>query len=219
MSEADPGRYLNIPDEVDPDWTARRRLSRALTRLTEACVAGDLDGVSLDTAAAAVEALADGLGTQTRTARDAFADGSYHDQPAHWIDRSALVGRCNPIAPPMMFRFEDGRSHATFTLGHRHGGAPGIAHGGIVAAAFDQAMGHCATMHGVGGLTTTLTIRFKKPTPLCEPLRIEAWRTQQVGPFATFEAASYSADRCLGTATGVFKVLDAAHAAHLFSGR
>ncbi len=219
MAEIDHGKYLDIPDDVDADWAARRRLAAALTRLTEACVVGDLTAEPLDRAAEQVEALVRSLGDRTRTASQAFADGSYHTQPAHWIDRSALVGRCNPVAPPMFFAFEEGRSIATCTLGHRHGGAPGIAHGGIVAAAFDQVMGHCATMHGVGGLTTTLTVRFKRRTPLQEPLRFEAWLAQKVGPYATFEAASFAGDRPLGTATGVFKILKAGQAEHLFAGR
>lgn len=218
MTDPEHARYLDIPEDVDADWAARRRLAEALRQLSEACVVGALDAAALDDASVRVEGLVASLGDATFTARDAFADGSYHTQPGHWIDRSALVGRCNPVAPPMRFEFVDGRSIATCTLGHRHGGAPGIAHGGIVAAAFDQLMGHCATMHGVGGLTTTLTIKFRKPTPLLVPLRFEAWLAQKVGPFATFEAASYGGDRALGSATGVFKLLEPGKAAHIFAG-
>jgi acyl-coenzyme A thioesterase PaaI-like protein len=212
------GKYLDIPDDVDADWTARRALSAAIVRLTEACVAGAVAGSELALVAAEANALADRLGDEQRTARDSFADGTYHDRPAYWIDRSALIGRCNPVAPPMHITFVDGRSISEFTLGQRHGGAPGIAHGGIVAAAFDQIMGHCATMHGTGGLTTGLTVKYRRPTPLGVPLRYECWLGQKVGPYATFEAVAMHGTTRLGTATADFKALKPEQAARIFTG-
>lgn len=218
LTTAEAFRYLHIPDEVEPNWAARRRLGAALRALGDACVSVSVSTPELEAAAAVVEAATGRLGTRTYTAREAFADGSYHDEPGHWIDRSAVIGTCNPVAPPMRMEVVGDRSIGHVTLGQRHGGAPGIAHGGIVAACFDQVMGHAATVHGAGGLTVELVVRYRAPTPLDVPLRYESWPGERAGDLATFHADAFLGDRRIGSATARFKVLEAEQAARIFTG-
>ena len=49
-------------------------------------------------------------------------------------------------------------------------GPPGNVHGGMVAAAFDEVLGMAQSLSGNAGFTGTLTIRYRSPTPLYEPL-------------------------------------------------
>ena len=47
-------------------------------------------------------------------------------------------------------------------------------HGGFVAAAFDEVLGYTQSLSGAPGMTGTLTVRYRKPTPLHEELLFEA---------------------------------------------
>jgi acyl-coenzyme A thioesterase PaaI-like protein len=110
---------------------------------------------------------------QGPTAYEQFMSGAYNHEPSRYIDLNALVGRCNPAAPPMRVRFEDGFSLCELTLDDRYVGAPGMAHGGAIAACFDQIAGHCVVMNGYSGFTIKLEVRYRKKTPLYRPL---VWR-------------------------------------------
>jgi len=54
-------------------------------------------------------------------------------------------------------------------------GPPGCAHGGIIAATFDQLFNVANLMRGVAGPTRKLEVRYLKPTPLGIELRFEGW--------------------------------------------
>ena len=58
--------------------------------------------------------------------------------------------------------------------GRPYEGPPGHVHGGFVAAAFDEVLGFVQSTTGQPGMTGTLTIRYRKPTPLDTDLRFEA---------------------------------------------
>ena len=71
---------------------------------------------------------------------------------------------------------EDGqreiRGRATF--GYAYEGPPTCVHGGIIAALFDEVMGAANIIAENPGLTGTLTVRYRRPTPLLAPLDIVA---------------------------------------------
>ena len=60
------------------------------------------------------------------------------------------------------------------TFREPHQGGPGIAHGGIVGAALDEACGLLATWHRFPTVTARIAIRFRRPAPINRPLRISA---------------------------------------------
>jgi acyl-coenzyme A thioesterase PaaI-like protein len=94
-------------------------------------------------------------------------------------ERSPVGGRSNPTAPPLSVQLvdgDDGRyAHGEVTLTATHEGAPGTAHGGIVAALCDEMLGLAQPLAGVAGYTGTLTVRFRAPTPTYVPLILRAW--------------------------------------------
>lgn len=80
----------------------------------------------------------------------------------------------NPINPRMSLEFVDGSLRARVTLGLAYEGPPGCVHGGIVAMLLDQILGQSNFENGLPAMTGTLTVRYRKPTPLLQELSIEA---------------------------------------------
>ena len=55
---------------------------------------------------------------------------------------------------------------ATFTVGSAHQGARGIAHGGLIATAFDEALGALQVLVGERAVTASLQTEFRRPVPV-----------------------------------------------------
>lgn len=63
---------------------------------------------------------------------------------------------------------------ATFTFRAEHQAAPGLVHGGLVAAALDEACGLLATWFRFPSVTARLAIRYLAPVHINQPLDISA---------------------------------------------
>jgi acyl-coenzyme A thioesterase PaaI-like protein len=65
-----------------------------------------------------------------------------------------------------------------------HQGGPGIAHGGIVGAALDEACGLLATWHRFPTVTARIAIRYRRPArigvPLAASARVRAERGRRI---------------------------------------
>jgi uncharacterized protein (TIGR00369 family) len=64
---------------------------------------------------------------------------------------------------------------AVFTPREEHQSYPGRLHGGIISTILDEAIGRAIMMHAeedVWGVTVDLQVRFKKPVPLGQELRV-----------------------------------------------
>jgi uncharacterized protein (TIGR00369 family) len=64
---------------------------------------------------------------------------------------------------------------AVFKPREEHQSYPGRMHGGIISTILDEAIGRAIMMHSdseVWGVTVDLQVRFKKPVPLHEELRV-----------------------------------------------
>lgn len=66
------------------------------------------------------------------------------------------------------------RVHARFVVTEHHQGAPGLAHGGLLAAAFDEAMGYVLGLVGSPAVTGRLETDYVRPVPVGSVLAIEA---------------------------------------------
>jgi acyl-coenzyme A thioesterase PaaI-like protein len=132
---------------------------------------------------------ADALAHATTAVREAIATLRAHvpdEHPARYpqlesvTDASELMpfdpvmGRLSPIAPPLRFKLEDGRATATVRFSIAYEGPPGCVHGGIIAACFDQVLNVANLTAGVPGVTASLEVRYRKPTPLEQDVRFEA---------------------------------------------
>jgi acyl-coenzyme A thioesterase PaaI-like protein len=77
-----------------------------------------------------------------------------------------VVGKQNPLAPPLSVRFEPPRALLTGTFGRAYEGPPGCVHGGALASAFDLVLAAANVMIGVPGPTARLEITYRRPTAL-----------------------------------------------------
>ena len=68
-----------------------------------------------------------------------------------------------------------------FTVTDQHQGAPGLAHGGLLSLAFDEALGKLMWLLRAPAVTARLETDFLKPVPMGSKLFITAEITGQVG--------------------------------------
>ena len=70
---------------------------------------------------------------------------------------------------------------STLEVGDYHQGAPGLAHGGVIATAMDEAMGALTRMLILPVVTVHLEVDYLKPVPVGATLHIRADIAGQVG--------------------------------------
>ena len=93
-------------------------------------------------------------------------------------------------------------SEVTFAAHHQ--GGPGIAHGGIVGAALDEACGLLATWHRFPTVTARIAIRYRRPAPINRTLQITARVTADRGRRIEIAGALRDGDELLAEADGAF---------------
>jgi len=95
-----------------------------------------------------------------------------------------------------------GRGTAYFD--YQYEGPPTCVHGGVLAMVFDEMLGAANIMAGSPGMTGTLTIRYRRPTPLRTPLRLEARFVERDGRKIHTWGAMYHGDVLTAEAEGIF---------------
>lgn len=96
------------------------------------------------------------------------------------------------------------RYSATVRFGEQHQGGPGLAHGGIVGAALDEACGLLATWHRFPSVTARIAIRYRRPAPINRDLRVEAHVVSERGRRIEIAASLRDGDALLAEAEGAF---------------
>ena len=105
-----------------------------------------------------------------------------------WVRRSRATGGCTSTtpstsgpttraSPSTTIQVVDERAHGTVTFPVAYEGPPGLVHGGFLALFFDCVVQHHNCEVGVAGKTTSLALRFRRPTPLLTPLAFTLERT------------------------------------------
>ena len=88
---------------------------------------------------------------------------------------SPVMGRYNPLAPPLQVSLEAERIVGRVRLQEAHQGLPGLVHGGVLSAIFGEVLAMATLMAGRPGTVANLNVEFFEPVPLFEELRFEAW--------------------------------------------
>jgi acyl-coenzyme A thioesterase PaaI-like protein len=193
------------PADGDP----RRRLAEALRPLITMTVASELEDDAITEAAEAVEAVAQRLAEHAGPKRPRQQpDTSRAAQ--EFFPTSPIMGMVNPIAPPVLLRVVDGaeggyreiRAEAYFDYAYE--GPPTCVHGGVIAETFDEMLGAANMVAGNPGMTGTLKVRYRKPTPLRTDLRIEARCVGRDGRKISTWAGIYHGDVLTAEADGLF---------------
>lgn len=84
-------------------------------------------------------------------------------------------GRGHPYGLPLRVYREGDRAVTDVVLERAHQGAPGMAHGGFVAAIYDDLLGFLLMFQETIAFTAYLTVNYKAGTMIGEPLRYEGW--------------------------------------------
>jgi acyl-coenzyme A thioesterase PaaI-like protein len=152
-----------------------------LRRVIRLTVGGEIDGANLDSAARSAASLADSLeaaahpGVRFRPAPDIDGD------PQDFFPTSPVIGFANPIAPPVEIEVVEGEIRGRVTFGDPYEGPPGHAHGGMLALVLDELLGAANLVAGLPCMTGTLTIEYRRPTPLHTPLVVQARNVRRDG--------------------------------------
>jgi acyl-coenzyme A thioesterase PaaI-like protein len=139
-------------------------LTGSVRELIDATIRTEVDADVVAAAKAEID-------SATARLRAAQKDGSFgiqfgadgHSMP--W--GNAVIGVRNPTAPPLLIHKEpDGAARTDFYLGPAFEGPPGHVHGGVSAKILDHVLGDAASTPGVHRLTGTITVRYRRLTPL-----------------------------------------------------
>ena len=99
------------------------------------------------------------------------------------------------------------------TFDDRHRGAPGVAHGGAVAAAIDDLFGFVLVRILTPAVTRELTVTYRLPVRLDVPVRIDACLERRDGRDLHITGSVTQADNVVVRARAVFVEVDLQHLA------
>jgi acyl-coenzyme A thioesterase PaaI-like protein len=187
----------------------RRRMAAALRPIVTMTVASTFDDGVLDRAADQLEELGRTLSAVAGPKR-ARQQPNISQHAQEFFPTSPIMGMANPLAPPVVVHVVDGmdggypeiRAEAWFDWAYE--GPPTCVHGGVIAETFDEMLGAANMVAGNPGMTGTLTVRYRKPTPLRTPLRIEAPGLRRDGRKISTWAGIYHGDLLTAEADGLF---------------
>jgi acyl-coenzyme A thioesterase PaaI-like protein len=203
--------WLAAGGEVTGTWAARRRLAKAMREVIERLTTSDAPEDELRAAADGLERYAARLAKHPRrNVPLGYGESANAGDVAAFFDYSPMIGLSNPLAPPIVLSAEGTTVHGRVHFGSAYEGPPGCVHGGFVAAAFDEVLGFVQSTTGNPGMTGSLTIRYRKPTPLHTELRFEATVQRVEGRKIFAEGRLYAGDVLTADAEGLFISVDLA---------
>lgn len=196
---------------ADQHMVARIRAATALRRLAHSIVSHDVPAPTFDSITAAVESwlpaveAAPGRSRSIETMKQHAFERPPEGSKIGTFPDCVVSGDANPMGLDIQF-FREGEeavSHAL--LGPAFEGAPNRAHGGVVAAVFDDLMGFVLTIHESPAYTAELKVRYKRPTPVGEEIEFRARLVDRNGRRLHIEAeATDAAGTKIATAEGLF---------------
>ena len=101
--------------------------------------------------------------------------------PMSHFAECVVSGTANPMGIAIKVRREGDEAVADFNLGAAFEGAPRRAHGGVVAAIFDDVMGYVLVVHRTPAFTGRLTINYRAPVPMGQDMTVRARLSQRSG--------------------------------------
>ena len=207
----DPTQGANFATEP------RRQLTQAVRRLIDAVLTRDdvTDEILLD-AAAATDKLAAQIAGSPHEAKARGRRVPSERTHGDYLMRSPIVGQVNPVAPPLEWEVRSGRIFGSGIYHAAYEGPPGYVHGGWIALTFDEILGMANFESGNPGMTGTLKIRYRRPTPLHKEVTFEGW-TEKVEGRRITSLGTMSVDGVVtAEAEGLFIIIEPAKAWEYF---
>jgi len=100
---------------------------------------------------------------------------------------------------------------ARFSFDDRHQAGPGLVHGGLVAAALDEACGLLATWYRFPTVTARFAVRYRKPVPVNRELRVRAQLERDDERRLEVSGELLDDDVLLASASGTFLAVPLEH--------
>lgn len=197
----------------DIDWEPsdeRRELGEALRRLLDVVVRTGAPPEDLRAAAATIDELTAKFATSTVRADKSLAAGPYL---AHM---SLVGGLSHPIAPQLQMEVDGDSARGEVVIGPVFQGGPGLVHGGVLALLIDHAMGCVAARPERPAMTASLTMTYRKPTPLGVPLTVSVRLDRVEGRKLHLSAEIVADGQVTAVAEAVFLVLTAENLTTVF---
>jgi acyl-coenzyme A thioesterase PaaI-like protein len=172
MSALDEEADELVPFTATPNATGVDAAVTAARRVIDALIlVGDHTAADLTRVAAQLNAVADQLEEHTPSAAERILTMWSGGYSRH----SPATGTENALAPPLQLMVRPDRSIVgVTTLGLPYQGPPSHVHGGVAALLLDDALGVANAAAGAPGMTAHLSLRYRRPTPLFEPLTVSA---------------------------------------------
>lgn len=136
--------------------------------------------------------------------RDLFAGPPDDLERMDHFPDCVVSGLANPMGIAMRAHREGDEAVARVTLGPAFEGAPGRAHGGVVAAVFDDTMGFVLSMLRTPAFTGRLTVSYRAPTPVGEELEFRARLRSRHGRKLLIEGRALRKGVRIANAEGLF---------------
>jgi acyl-coenzyme A thioesterase PaaI-like protein len=212
----DPGDTAGMSGDGSSVAPARLELAAAMRRLGHAIVAHEMDDDHVRDMTTTVEELLARVETSPprqrptlNMSRDLFvvppAQGGVRG--SHFTD-CIVTGPANPMGVAAQTLRDGDDAVLRCTLGDAFEGAPGRAHGGMVAALFDEAMGFVLSINSTPAFTGRLTVTYRAPVPIGVPLEFRARLTDRQGRKLLMAGEARHGDVLLAQAESLFVAVD-----------
>lgn len=121
-------------------------------------------------------------------------------------------GDAHPTGLHLRVRVGNGLAvEGEFEVTSSHQGAAGLAHGGLIATAFDETLGYLMWVVGKPAVTGRLEVDYRAPVPVGKTLRLSAEITGAVGRKVYTHAVGRIDDVVVAEARGLFVVVAFEH--------
>ena len=204
------GGYPGV-DGLAETWedSPLNRLAAAARRVGAVAVGQPLDDEVVKRAADDLTALAESLEAEARAEKRTRNQPTPDGHPQDVFSTSPVIGFANPVAPPVEVWAVNGHEgwrevRGRVTYGYAYEGPPTCVHGGVIAELFDELLGMSNILVGSGAMTGTLTVRYRRPTPLLAPLELAARHTGREGRKVYAWGGIYHQGELTAEADGVF---------------
>ncbi len=193
-----------------------RELAEELRGLLLEMKVNETPEADLHAVIAAVRAARAGLGGTRRPRWFESLEGGRVGKGGNFNEFSLYRGMANPLSAKLDARFvtlADGRRvvEADVVCNELYEGPPHGVHGGYVAGLFDDVLGSTIRLvDGPSAVTGTLSVRYRRITPLDTPLRLRAWISHSSGRRIHAKATCHAGEVLTAEADALFVRIDMA---------
>lgn len=166
-------------ETVDSGDEPLEQVAAAIRRITSVAVGKPIAHGTLSDAAGQLRQIAEALEATAEDKKRPRRQPDASFDARGLFPTSPIIGVANPIAPPADVWSVEGENgvpelRGRVTFDYQYEGPPTCVHGGVIAELFDEMLGAANIIANRAGMTGTLTVRYRRPTPLLSPLDLVA---------------------------------------------